>query len=293
MIGLRVLKRLGPKLRAQRERLYRTRQHMGANAGQPPSYPPEESAEGADSSAAFAPQQLGSPCLQDLLQACGPLPQRTLMMGACEDGLPFLLDLTNPAPGALLISADAGSGQEFLLRALLDSLVMLNQAEQASFYLISPQPQAFTGPCASQNCAGSSTPFETNAATFIARLWETCETRRRTGVDGPVLLLAIQDLADLLSSLDRESRTRLNNLLHHGPRTQIWVVATLDSEGLETVDERLLSAFRTRLLGYCGDSQVSSYLAGTALDTSSLQAGYQFCAPFGDEWISFWLCESI
>ena len=76
------------------------------------------------------------PGLSEILDQTGPLPPHSVILGICEDGLPFLFDLTNPAPGSLLIVGDEGSGKSRLVRSVLASAMQLSKPNQLSFSII-------------------------------------------------------------------------------------------------------------------------------------------------------------
>ncbi len=107
MIGLKVLERLKPRLSNQR--LRRSQKNAPGLPGQLDGGPDGGSPSEEDETGAINPEAL--PDLQAMLLLAGPLPPYSLILGACDDGLPFLLDLANPAPGALMIAADAGAGK--------------------------------------------------------------------------------------------------------------------------------------------------------------------------------------
>ena len=45
-----------------------------------------------------------------LLDSIQPVQPYTTVFGTCEDGVPFLMDLRDPSPGAILILGDKNSG---------------------------------------------------------------------------------------------------------------------------------------------------------------------------------------
>ncbi len=237
-----------------------------------------------------APQPLSVP---EVLAQTGPLPPQSVLIGICDDGLPFLFDLTNPAPGSLLIVGDSGSGKTRLVKSVLASAVRLSKPDQLSFSIITPDASLYQEEMlAIEYCRHFLSPEETSAAKLIESLAQQTEKRRRTSSPGPMVLLVIEDLAACLQSLDDEQFRRFYWLIKHGPRSRIWVLATFDPASIEWMDERILDAFRTRIMGTVGDSELALFLAGDdRFSSASLDAGRQFCVPFGDEWIRFWICD--
>ena len=59
-----------------------------------------------------------APSLVDSLSELGPMPREALLLGLASDGLPVLLNLHDPHPGPLLITADPGTGKTALLQLI-------------------------------------------------------------------------------------------------------------------------------------------------------------------------------
>jgi hypothetical protein len=236
------------------------------------------------------PQPLSIP---EVLAQTGPLPPQTVLLGICEDGLPFLFDLTNPAPGSLLIIGDAGSGKTRLVKSILASAMQLSKPEQLSFSIITPDASLYQDEMlAIEYCRHFLSSEETSVAKLIENLAQLTEKRRRSNTPGPLVLLVIDDLAACLQSLDDEQFRRFYWLIKHGPRSRIWVLATFDPASIEWMDERILDAFRTRLIGPVTDPELAAYLAGDErFSSGGLDTSGQFCVPFGDDWIRFWICD--
>jgi hypothetical protein len=233
------------------------------------------------------------PSLSEILDQTGPLPSNSVILGVCEDGLPFLFDLTNPAPGSLLIVGDEGSGKTRLVKSVLASAMQLSKPNQLAFSIITPNPSQFQDEMLSTEfCQHFLGADETSAVKLIENMAQLAEDRRRSSTPGQMLLLIIDDLAACLQPLDDEHFRRLYWLIKHGPRSRIWILATIDPSSLAWMDERILDAFRTRLMGTIADPELASALAGDeAFNAGDLEEGSQFCVPFGEDWIRFWICD--
>ena len=235
------------------------------------------------------------PSLEALLDQCAPLPAHSIVLGACEDGLPFVLDLTNPAPGALLALADPDSGKTRLLKAILASAIYLNREDKVEFGLVVPDPDEFpslsqVGQCRQVVLADESCSDE--LADLIDDLAQIVETRRRSTPDDPAIILAIDELAWCAQFLDERAFAQLYALVKHGPRSRVWTIATLSAEHSPDIDPRLLAAFRTRLIGAIEDPELSFYLSGDeSQETRALQESGLFCVPYGGDWVRFWVCD--
>ncbi len=244
--------------------------------------------DGEDASASLA----WPPTLAGLLESLTEPPLYATLLGACEDGLPFLIDLTNPAPGAILATADAAGGKTRLLRSVLHSACQLNEPEQLSFNVIARQPDEYQDLNEMDQCQAILPVEEQAIPELIAELVATAEGRKRNGPQDPAMLLVIDDLASLLTFLDEPTYSRLYWLIRHGPRYQVWTLAALSAEQAGELDPRFLSAFRTRLFGYMHDEALAQRLASDdGLATRALEIGRQFYVPYGGEWLRFWICK--
>ena len=220
------------------------------------------------------------------------LPARTALLGVCEDGLPFLLDLGNPAPGAILVAGDPGSGKTALLRSLLTSTWRIHQAGKVVFSVIASQPEEYTWLSSASNCQGVYPVEDLSLGERIFGMVEAVEMRKKGGSQEPAILLAIDDLANLLPFLDEETYHRLYWLIRHGPRYQVWIFAALSSAQVAGIAPRYLTAFRTTLFGHMQDEYLAHRLANDdTFSTRDLEQGNQFLLPYGSDWLPFWICE--
>lgn len=293
LIGLQALERLRPRLKNRQSRLsrlafpLRTDTAAGSLAEEVETTPPGPFSGQPESEAGLPPR------VESVIVDSGPLSPYTLILGVCEDGLPFLLDLTNPAPGALLVVSDSAAGQQQFLAALLESAAGLNTPEQAYFHVIAPQPAEFASLRDRPHSHGVVSPLDSEAAGLLKTLDELSERRRRGPEPGPAVVLAIHDLASFLDTLDQEGFVRLYHLVKHGPRARIWTIATLNAAAAAGIDDRLIAAFRTRILGQILDPDTAGWLSGQPDPPAArLDSETQFCAPFGEGWLHFWACSA-
>jgi len=243
--------------------------------------------------AAAIPPQTSQPELDQIINGLNlaEIPECCALIGACDDGLPFLLDFSNPAPGALLLTGDPGSGKTALLNSLLVSLVRLNSPEQIVVNLIAVQPEEYTSLENQPHCRHSFPVEHPGIRGLIEELVRAVEMRKRTGPQDPAFLLVIDDLAALLPFLDEPAFNNLYWLVRHGPRYKLWTLAALPAGQVSQVEPRYLSAFRTCLFGHMQDERLAKKLASSdALWTRRLHKGQQFLAPYGGAWLRFWLC---
>lgn len=282
MIGLKFLERFKPNMQNRR----------GQHAIRPGSHADDSKLNIPEWGGRGETQDDHPPSIQTVIDQTGPFSPGSLILGSCEDGLPFILDLTNPAAGALLISGDEGSGKTKLLHAILKSAAALNSPAQVSFSLVVGSSEEYADLSQSPNCQETLSPKDRAVDDLIRALEAAVEQRRYGNARGPSLILAIDDLASFLQYTSDEGTSLLHTILKHGPRSRIWTLATLRSSDADQIDERLVFGFRTRLVGKIMDPVLAAYLANNpASGAEDLIGGSQFCVPFGDDWIRFWVCS--
>jgi hypothetical protein len=285
------LPRLQPQVQPRRERRPRSApQTTALPKGIPESDFAPDPAEEAELS--LSKSLTWPPTLAELLESLPDPPPHAALLGACEDGLPFLFDLSNPAPGAILVTGDAAGGKTPLLHSILHSACRMNSPEQLTFNVIAGQPDEYLDLNKMDHCQAILPVEDQAVADLVAGLVETVETRKRNHPQDPAMILVIDDLAALLAFLDEQTFDRLYWLIRHGPRYQVWTLATLSAEQADQLDPRFLSSFRTRLFGYMRNERLAQRLAGDdGLATRDIEKGRQFYVPYGGEWLRFWICK--
>jgi hypothetical protein len=230
------------------------------------------------------------PSLAGLLKQIGPQPPYSALIGLCEDGLPFLFDLSDPNPGSILIAGDGQSGKTRLLQSILASAGALNEPEKVCFYMITPRLDEAPWMEENAHCLDVFAPHERASSALILDFAAVANQRRSGREAGPVMVLAIDDLAALCNQMDDKVTRYLQWLIEYGPQSGVWTVATLEAGQIRQVDRRLLPKFGTRLIGKIASPALANHLTGYPDPVAeSLERGRQFCVLFGNEWIRFWI----
>lgn len=234
----------------------------------------------------YPPTQAISPC--------------SVTIGTCDDGLPFLFDLTNPACGSILVGGDPGSGKTNFLRSVLSSVVESNSAEQVCFAVITPKPEEYADLASSPHCTGIYCSRKPEVRTFLNELLSLADQRQYQRESRPILLVVIDNLADCIHGLDDESYWGLEWLVRLGPGLNIWVLASQSTACLKWLDGELIEAFPTHLLGRITSPADASFLTnGSVYQYPPLpkiahgdrQGGVDpgegcFYVPYEESWIS-------
>jgi hypothetical protein len=286
---LKTLDRWLPRLQSAPASRVKRRPPQGVSASEEPRLDDDASPSGDPELQIVSDWQ---PSLEQAIDGLSDVPEHAALIGVCEDGLPFLLDLANPTPGAILLAGDAASGKTPLLRAILASASLMNPAQRVSFNLIASQPDEYQSLHNDEHCQEYLPVEDPGVNRLIAALVSVIETRKHTGPQDPALILAIDDLVALLPFLDEGAFSGLYWLIRHGPRYQVWTIATLPASQIEQIEPRFLTAFRTRLFGYMRDERVARHLANDDhVATRDLEKGRQFFVPYNGDWLRFWICE--
>ena len=239
--------------------------------------------------------QEGSPYhemgLAALLEEIGPLPPLSVVIGACEDGLHFYMDLSDPRPGPVLVAGEAGCGKTRLLRSILAAALAGNGHRQVRYALAADNLVEYQALSQRPHCYRALKTGTRAALDLLGELAGLAEQRQGKPAPAPTILLALDDLASLYAGLDAQGLQNLAWLLVHGPQARIWPFATLRAEEVEYVDDAILQGFHTRLLGRMPPSPAADYLAVYRGPMADLVSGAQFCVRFDNEWLDFWVTD--
>jgi len=234
-----------------------------------------------------APLRTGTdlPSLTETLASAGQVPPEALFLGLAEDGLPVLLNLYDPVPGPLFITADAAAGKTALLQAVARAIELKHSPSEVEFGVLTSFPGDWDAFRESQNLAGICAPGDDTAKDLLYSLvsWAHNNKGERQSV-----VLLIDDL-ESAAKLGRETEQNLRWLLLRGPSRRVWPIITLNASRASNM-QAWLGFFRTRLFGHIQDSHDAELLTGLpghSLDY--LSAGNQFTMREGNSWINFWI----
>jgi hypothetical protein len=226
--------------------------------------------------------------LQELLERIGPLPPCSALIGVCEDGLPFLLDLADPSPGSILAVADEHSGKTSLLRGILASASALNPPEKVSFTVLTPNPGEYDVLEGLESNCGVFSAYDRAASELVVELAEVAGQRINGRGRGLIEVLVIDDLAAFVQNNDYEVNCYLKWLIAHGPRGAVWPIAAIKTSQLWRIRDGIYEAFGTFFIGRTSSYQLPSEAnpAPVRLDIPGV-----FTAQIGEEWMRFWIPE--
>ena len=225
-----------------------------------------------------------------LMTGISPLPQHSVLLGRCADGLPFLMSLGDPELGAILIACERGYGKTHHVQALVDSAIQSHSARKMQFAVLTLNPSEWNRLTAQaparKYLQGLLAWYDPQAERLIANLTDLAESRRGDERRGPDVLLVLDDLP-ALQDLSMEAQVNLRWLLEYGAQSGIWVVATVNAADLS--DFRFwIDTFRTRILGRMVNETAVDVLSSNAKGVAELAPG-QFQAWTGSSWTRYTL----
>jgi len=224
------------------------------------------------------------PSLNEVLADYGPMPLEALFLGVAFDGLPVLLNLHDPVPGPILITADPGSGKTTLLQTIGLAAGKMHQSDDVQFGVLTNHPDEWSGMENIPNNVGVFPLYNQSAEDFILSLASWAHGNKTSQQS---VLLLLDDL-EAASNLDFDARQNLRWLLLRGPARRVWPILTLNPNRMENIMP-WLDAFRTRVFGTMQDQKQIGQLDAVSAELESLHSGSHFTLQEGDHWLRFWL----
>jgi len=112
-----------------------------------------------------------TPTLEELIDGIQPVPPQTCVVGLCEDRIPFLLDLSQPETGSLLVTGDPACGKTAQLQLLVESVMQLNSPNEVKVGVLSRHPEDWTDqiedPRYARHFLGIFSWYESDAADLV------------------------------------------------------------------------------------------------------------------------------
>lgn len=210
-----------------------------------------------------------TPRAVELLSLCRKLtavPPNCAVLGVDEGGVPLLLRLDSPDVAHVLVAGTTGSGKTALMRTLLLSLAMHNHPGRMQMVLLDPKGRGL-GPLASlphlwqqQGVIQDGRQALLTLEGLVAEMDRRDSGRRSL----PRLVVAIDELADLLVTGGKPVADALTRLTQRGREAGIHVIAATQRPSSALVGGMIKANFPVRLVGSVASPEDAKVAAGIA-----------------------------
>jgi S-DNA-T family DNA segregation ATPase FtsK/SpoIIIE len=207
--------------------------------------------------------------LLTLLRRLPAIPPCTACLGIADDGRPLLVRLSSPDVAHILVSGTTGSGKTELMRTMMASLALHHRQSQLQMVLIDPKHRGFAPLTRLPHLLAPPATSVPDAQSLLERLVAEMERRDRGGVSAPRIVIAVDELTDLLSVGGRGVEAALTRLAQRGREAGIHLVAGAQKPSASVLGPLLKANFPARLVGRVGsteDARVAAGLSGSGAE---------------------------
>ena len=190
------------------------------------------------------------------------VPPCTTLLGADASGSPLLLKLNAPDVVHVLLAGATGSGKTALARALLASLAYYNPVSALHLILIDPKRRGFAPLAQLPHAVCGIIDSTEGAIHHLHNLVAEMERRDQTGINQPTLIVAIDELADLMQTGAQKVEALLTRLAQRGRQAGIHLVACTQKPSASLIGSAIKANFPVRLVGAVASRDEARYAAG-------------------------------
>jgi S-DNA-T family DNA segregation ATPase FtsK/SpoIIIE len=204
--------------------------------------------------------------LLPLLRSLHGLPPLTACLGLTDDGRPLLLRLPSPDVAHVLVAGATGSGKTELIRGLLVSLALANRQSKLQFALIDPKSRGFLPLGGLPHVIGDVASGPAESLALLERLLAEMERRDRENISSPHIVVAVDELLDLLATGGKPVEAALTRLAQRGREAGLHLVAGVQKPSAAAIGPLLKANFPVRVVGRVGsgeDARVAAGVSGT------------------------------
>lgn len=202
--------------------------------------------------------------LLPLCESLKQVPPHTAVLGVDHGGAPLLLRLTAPDVSHVLIAGTTGSGKTALARTLLTSLAMHNRQAELQLVLIDPKGRGFGALAKLPHVLGGLEQSNEEAVARLRWLVQEMERRDRQKVSRPILVVAIDELADLIQTGGKVVEAAVARLAQRGREAGLHLVACTQKPTASLIGSATAANFPVRLVGSVSSKDEARYATGAA-----------------------------
>lgn len=230
------------------------------------------------------------PTLEEVLDKLHSLPAYSLILGISEDGMPLILDLSDPYCGSFLIASDNGFTNFHLLYSLLTSGYKINTPAEVNLHLISPQVNELIELHRQPSFKIGFDPARPECEIVVEEMVNLIHQRQGTLDIQPIHILAIDGLDLLFQTLSSESQRWFTWLVENGPEAGLWIFASIESRRIRKPHYSVIDGFPSRILGNIQSPRLTRTLSDLSRNRlDDLIPGEQFLVRSEGESHKIWL----
>lgn len=210
--------------------------------------------------------------LANLCRQLGNVPAATTVLGLDAAGNPLLLRLSSPSIAHVLVAGTTGSGKTALVRSMLLALARFNRSNDLRLVLIDPKGRGFESLSDLPHLLYPVARETSDAVDALGRLVAHMERRDADQNSRPRVVIAIDELADLLQSGGKHVEQPLMRLVQRGREAGFHVIAATQKPSSKVMSGIVKSNFPTRLIGKVAspeDARTASGIGGTGAEKLS------------------------
>jgi DNA segregation ATPase FtsK/SpoIIIE, S-DNA-T family len=200
-----------------------------------------------------------------LLPLCKRLtmvPTVAAVLGLDETGTPLLLRLSSADVAHVLIAGTTGSGKTALARTLLASLAMYNRQSDVQLILIDPKGRGFAPLARLPHVLNGVQDTPELAIASLRWVVHEMERRDREAISRPALVVAVDELADLIQTGGKEVEESLTRIAQRGREAGIHLVGCTQKPTANLIGSAMKANFPVRLVGSVNSSDEARYASG-------------------------------
>ena len=200
--------------------------------------------------------------LLPLCEQAGEVPPGTALLGLDAQGQPLFVRLPAPDVVHVLVAGTTGSGKTALARTLLVSLAYFNAPDTLKLILIDPKGRGFGPLAALPHALGGVVSTPEAGAERLAQVVGEMERRDRAGVSAPLLIVAVDELADLLQTGGAAVENALTRLAQRGRQAGIHLLACTQKPTAALIGGAMKANFPVRMVGAVAGKDEARYATG-------------------------------
>lgn len=220
------------------------------------------------------PRALEAPVrLLQLNASLGTAPPYAAILGVEEAGQPLLLRLPASDVVHILVAGTTGSGKSALARTILASLALNNDAQVLRLVLIDPKGRGFAPLSRLPHVEGGLIADTAAAAQQLRLLVREMERRDSEHISTPLIVVAIDELADLLQTGGKPVEAAITRLAQRGREAGVHLLTCTQKPTASIIGGAMKANFPVRLVGAVASRDEARHATGIADSGAEKLAG--------------------